>query len=517
MTRAGHRCWSRRAAATLWTIGAAAAAEHTLMPSPQTVAIGNFNAATKPALTIDSGDTVVIETAAAMEPAEIEQSGVVPASAVPQYVRDIYREVKDRGPGPHILTGPIFVNGAQPGDVLEVRILDIALAVDYGYNRQRPYNGALPEEFPGPFQRIIPINRAAKTAEIAPGVVVPLDHPFFGTMGLAPLASMGRIGSGPPGIHTGNIDNKDVAAGATLYMPVLAPGALFSIGDGHGAQGQGEVDLSAVETGLRGRFQFIVRKDMKITWPRAETADPLDRDGPQSEPRRGDEDRGARDHRFPDRAVSQAQPPGGLHDREHRGRLSRHPGGRRDEGHPRHDPEGDLRRAVSSWLSVLHGGDKQSGLRSSPRRRPVPRTGCIRRYAAEKRNTGGRTMISQHGISRRHMMAMSAAGGLALGSGIGRAGAQAAKRIEKLAPELDAILATDQPIVEIGRGFGGPAGPTEGPLWWKEGGYLLFSDINASKRMKYTPGQGITVFAGEDQRGERAHPRPPGPPARLRA
>jgi acetamidase/formamidase len=259
-------------AATLWTIGSAAAAEHMLMPSPQTVAIGNFNAATKPVLTIDSGDTVVIETAAAMEPAEIEQSGVISASAVPQYVRDIYREVKDRGPGPHILTGPIYVNGAQPGDVLEVRILDIELAVDYGYNRQRPYNGALPEEFPGPFQRIIPINRATKTAEIAPGVVVPLDHPFFGTMGLAPLPSMGRIGSGPPGIHTGNIDNKDVAAGATLYMPVLALGALFSIGDGHGTQGQGEVDLSAVETGLRGRFQFIVRKDMKITWPRAETA-----------------------------------------------------------------------------------------------------------------------------------------------------------------------------------------------------------------------------------------------------
>ena len=103
-------------------------------------------------------------------------------------------------------------------------------------------------------------------------------------------------------------------------------------------------------------------------------------------------------------------------------------------------------------------------------------------------------MISQHGISRRHMMAISAAGGLALGSGIGRAGAQGAKRIEKLAPELDGILVTDQPIVEIGRGFGGPVGPTEGPLWWKEGGYLLFSDINASKRMKYTPGQGVSVF-----------------------
>ncbi|HMA72385.1 MAG TPA: acetamidase/formamidase family protein [Xanthobacteraceae bacterium] len=248
------------------------AAEYTLVPSPETVRIGNFDAAAKPALTIESGDIVTIETAAAMDPAEIDQSGVVPPSVVPDYLRAIYREVKDRGPGPHILTGPIAVNGAQPGDVLEVRILAIDLAVDYGYNRQRPYTGALPEEFPGFFQRIIKINRTAKTAEITPGVVIPLERPFFGTMGVAPLPAMGRISSGPPGIHTGNIDNKDVAAGSTLFMPVYAAGGLFSIGDGHGAQGQGEVDLSAVETGLRGRFQFIVRKDLKLTWPRAETA-----------------------------------------------------------------------------------------------------------------------------------------------------------------------------------------------------------------------------------------------------
>jgi acetamidase/formamidase len=250
-------------------IGGVPAAEYRLMPSPQTVNIGNFNAASKPVLTIDSGDTVVIETAAAMEPAEIDQSGVVPSTAVPQYLRDIYRDVKDRGPGPHILTGPVFINGAMPGDVLEVRILEIDLAVDYGYNRQRPYTGALP--FPGFFQRVMRIDHQAKTAEIAPGVIIPLTHPFFGTMGVAPLPAMGRISSGPPGVHTGNIDNRDVAAGSTLYMPVYAAGGLFSVGDGHGAQGQGEVDLSAVETGLRGKFQFIVRKDMKITWPRAET------------------------------------------------------------------------------------------------------------------------------------------------------------------------------------------------------------------------------------------------------
>jgi acetamidase/formamidase len=269
------RCTSRLAASALLLItsaGLARAAEFTLMPSPQTVHIGHFAANVKPVLSIDSGDIVTIETAAAMEPEQIERSGVVPPSAIPQYLRDIYRDVKDRGPGPHILTGPIEVRGAQPGDVLEVRILDISLAVDYGYNRQRPYNGALPEEFTAFWQRIIPINRTAKTAEIARGVVVPLDRPFFGTMGVAPHASMGRISSGPPGVHTGNVDNKDLGAGSTLYLPVHAPGALFSTGDAHAAQGHGEVDLSAIETGLRGRFQFIVRKDMKLVWPRAETS-----------------------------------------------------------------------------------------------------------------------------------------------------------------------------------------------------------------------------------------------------
>jgi acetamidase/formamidase len=261
------RCASRLTVSALLLVtssGLAWAAEFTLMPSPQTVHIGHFAANVKPVLSIDSGDIVTIETAAAMEPEPIERSGVVPPSAIPQYLRDIYRDVKDRGPGPHILTGPIEVRGAQPGDVLEVRILDISLAVDYGYNRQRPYNGALPEEFTALWQRIIPINRTAKTAEVARGVVVPLDRPFFG--------AMGRISSGPPGVHTGNVDNKDLGAGSTLYLPVHTPGALFSTGDAHAAQGHGEVDLSAIETGLRGRFQFIVRKDMKLVWPRAETA-----------------------------------------------------------------------------------------------------------------------------------------------------------------------------------------------------------------------------------------------------
>lgn len=131
------------------------------MPSPQTVHIGHFSAALKPALTVNSGDIVTIETATHIDPAEVDQSGVVPPNVVPEYTRAIFREVTDRGPALHILTGPVFANGAMPGDVLELRILAVDLAVDYGFNAQRPYTGALPEEFPRFFQRVIPINREA--------------------------------------------------------------------------------------------------------------------------------------------------------------------------------------------------------------------------------------------------------------------------------------------------------------------------------------------------------------------
>ena len=148
--------------AAVLPLGAAQAAEYTLLPSPQTVHVGYFSAALKPALTINSGDIVTIETVGGPDPADVDASGVVPPSAVPDYARTIRREVTDRGPGPHILTGPVFVTGAMPGDVLEVRIQEIDFAVPYGFNAQRPYTGALPEEFPGFFQRIIPIDRRPK-------------------------------------------------------------------------------------------------------------------------------------------------------------------------------------------------------------------------------------------------------------------------------------------------------------------------------------------------------------------
>jgi len=109
------------------------------------------------------------------------------------------------------------------------------------------------------------------TAEFKPGIVVPLK-PFFGSMGVAPARELGRVSSNPPGKHAGNLDNRELVAGSTLYIPVFVPGALFELGDGHAAQGDGEVDQTAIETSLRGRLQLTVRKGMKLTWPRAETA-----------------------------------------------------------------------------------------------------------------------------------------------------------------------------------------------------------------------------------------------------
>src|SRR6185436_14511843 len=119
--------------------------------------------------------------------------------------------------------------------------------------------------------RIIPIDKKTMTSEFAPGIVIPL-HPFFGSMGVAPAPEIGRVSSTPPGKHAGNLDNRELGVGSTLYIPVFVPGALFEIGDGHAAQGDGEVDQTAIETSLRGRVQLTVRKGMKLGWPRAETS-----------------------------------------------------------------------------------------------------------------------------------------------------------------------------------------------------------------------------------------------------
>jgi acetamidase/formamidase len=163
----------------------------------------------------------------------------------------------------------VYVEGAEPGDVLEVKVLSIDLPIDYGYNGCSGYLRENCGEGAGR-TRIFQLDRQAMTSEFAPGIVIPLK-PFFGSMGVAPAPELGRVSSNPPGRHAGNLDNRELVAGSTLWIPVFVPGALFEVGDGHAAQGDGEVNQTAIETSLRGRIQLTVRKDMHLTWPRAET------------------------------------------------------------------------------------------------------------------------------------------------------------------------------------------------------------------------------------------------------
>jgi acetamidase/formamidase len=164
----------------------------------------------------------------------------------------------------------VFIEGAEPWDVLEVHIEQIRLAIPYAINAFMPGRGFLPDDFPYARTKLIQLDEKRMMAHFADGIEVPI-RPFFGSMGVAPPEVTGRISSGPPWIHAGNLDDKDLVAGTTLFIPVHARGALFEVGDGHAGQGDGEVDLSAMETSLIGTFQFIVRKDIHLRWPRAET------------------------------------------------------------------------------------------------------------------------------------------------------------------------------------------------------------------------------------------------------
>src|ERR1700730_7129016 len=230
-------------------------AQYTLQPTPKTIAWGYYDAKTPPVLRVKSGDTVEIQTLITSTPKRLEDAGVPPAD-IEQSLRDITTQVTDKGPGGHILTGPIYVEDAQIGDVLEVRIQKIRLAIPYAYNAFGAGRGYLPDDFPYSKMKIIPLDEKHMVAHFAPGIDIPL-HPFFGSTGNAPPEAAGRFNSAPPWIMGGNMDNKDLVVGTTLYLPVHTPGALFEVGDGHAGQGDGEVDITALETSLVGTFQFI--------------------------------------------------------------------------------------------------------------------------------------------------------------------------------------------------------------------------------------------------------------------
>jgi len=242
---------------------------HRLEATPATVAYGYYWADAPPVLRIASGDIIDVDTLLTNSPTGLQNAGVAP-DRIQASLKAVVAEVTGdkRGPGGHILTGPVYVEGAEPGDALEVKVLSIDLPIDYGYNG---CSGFVPANCDrGVRQKIIALDRKTMTAEFMPGIVIPLK-PFFGSMGVAPARDLGRVSSNPPGRHAGNLDNKELVAGTTLFIPVFAPGALFEIGDGHAAQGDGEVDQTAIETSLRGRVQLTVRKNMHLVWPRAET------------------------------------------------------------------------------------------------------------------------------------------------------------------------------------------------------------------------------------------------------
>jgi acetamidase/formamidase len=249
---------------------AANGADYQLKATPGTVAWGYYWSAAKPVLRIKSGDRVEIQTMLTNTPDRLAAAGVKDEE-IETELKAITAEVKDKGPGGHILTGPIFVEGAEPGDTLEVRILNIKYSVPYAYNSFRPTSGVLTaEDFPKGATKIIPLDIKRGVAKFSDRIEIPL-RPFFGSMGVAPPEAAGRVSSAPPGTHAGNLDNKDLVAGTTLFIPVHIAGALFEVGDGHAGQGNGEVDITALETSLVGTFEFRVRKDLHLKAPRGET------------------------------------------------------------------------------------------------------------------------------------------------------------------------------------------------------------------------------------------------------
>jgi acetamidase/formamidase len=239
-------------------------AQHQLYSSPETVHWGFFDASLPPVLRVDSGDRVTFHCVSG-EPEDMppDTSKVLPE------LRKIHLNCP-RGPGPHILTGPVWVNGAEIGDCLEIRIVDCTLRQDWGWNLIMPGRGTLPEDFTEVRRLHIGLDRKAMVAELPWGGRLPL-RPFFGVMGVAPQPCCGRVSSSPPAEHGGNLDNRELVAGTTLFLPVWNEGALFSVGDGHAVQGDGEVCLTAIETALSGTFELTVRKDLSISFPRAET------------------------------------------------------------------------------------------------------------------------------------------------------------------------------------------------------------------------------------------------------
>ena len=238
--------------------------EHHLKAGASTCHWGYFDAELPPVLTVASGARVTIDTVNG-GPEILPPPGF---KVLPEHL-DVHANCERQLPG-HILTGPVAITGAEPGDTLEVRIIAIKLLQDWGYNFIRPLAGALQQDFDARYDLNIPLDTARQIARLPWGVDLPL-RPFFGVMGVSPPPHWKRITSLIPRAHGGNLDNKELVQGASLFLPVFVAGGMFSCGDGHAVQGDGEVNVTAIETALQGTFEFILHKGSKLALPRAET------------------------------------------------------------------------------------------------------------------------------------------------------------------------------------------------------------------------------------------------------
>jgi acetamidase/formamidase len=252
----------------------------TLGSRPDSVVWGYLSARVAPALRIKSGATVRIDTMSHQglltkdDPVTFFGAAGIKPEDVLQDAKDIYAKVPHpKGLGVHVLTGPIYIEGAAPGDALEVRVLDLEFRVPYGVNNTGPQSGVLPGLVPTPTPRIIKTDLQRKVALLPGGIELPLS-PFLGIMGVAPPPDLILVSSGPPGRWGGNLDLRVLTVGSTLYLPVFNDGGLFYTGDPHGVQGDGEVDGGALEQSLTATLQFILHKGAgnAMQGPRAEDA-----------------------------------------------------------------------------------------------------------------------------------------------------------------------------------------------------------------------------------------------------
>jgi acetamidase/formamidase len=220
---------------------------HLLKANCKTVHLGGFSPKLEPALTVDSGDRIDLEICQNLPPN------------------------RQLGPGPHLLTGPIYVKNAEPGDVLEIHIEEVYPSLPVGFNAIRAGWGVFPEYFAAPKLGFIPLDLEQEFAEIPQGsdVKIPL-HPFFGIMGVAD--SEVNRSSIAPERYGGNMDNQELQLGTRLFLPVSVRGGLLSIGDGHSAQGDGEVNGTVIETSMNWTIKIWLRKDLFYIFPFAEKA-----------------------------------------------------------------------------------------------------------------------------------------------------------------------------------------------------------------------------------------------------